>query len=358
MLMLLVAALPSCSPRSGASAEAAERKTTAATAPLVRTVRVEPEPLVTRIEASGTALAARESFLSCMLPGTIQEIFVKRGDAVVEGQALLKIDGTSYQFGMQKAQAGLKAAQSQAQQVEMELDKLEPLQAEGMVAKVQIDRLAVQHEGAKAQVGMALAGKKEAKKALNDSVLRAPYDGVITDIFRQVGESAPGMPLVKIMDASTLEVQVFLPEDASRWVHEGDMAEVKVESAGVEMTGEVIFVSDAILPVTHDFEVRIHVVNAEGKVKAGSFARVSLLKESVSDALLVPIEAVRRDHEDRPYVFVIQEAKAVKREVTLGDQGGGRIRVVSGIAPQELVVVVGFEDLVDGQSVTIEPAGR
>ncbi len=337
------------------SAEAAGEHRTAT--PVVEVATLEGEPFTTHIEATGTALASRESYLSCPVPGRIEEILVERGEKVVEGQVLVRLDQKSYRLGLQQAQAGLTAASSQVQQVQQELDKLEPLYEKGAVARAEIERLETQIKGASAQVGMASAGKKQAKKALDDSVLRAPYDGVITDVYHEVGEIATAMPptmLAKIVDAATLEVQVFLPEDASPYVQVGTEAEVTVESADLVLTGEVIFVSDVIQPVTHNFEVRVRLDNAGGTIKAGAFSRVSLVRQSLESAVLVPITSVRRDGDDRPFVFVVLDGRAQKRDVVLGEQVGSRVLVGKGLAPGEVLVTAGHEDLLDGQKVTIE----
>ena len=342
-----------CSGRRSAEAAGEHREIT----PVVEVVTLEGEPFTTHIEATGTALAFRESYLSCPVPGRIEEILVERGDAVVEGQVLVRLDQKGYRLGLQQAQAGLAAASSQVEQVQQELDKLEPLVEEGAVAKAEIERLETQKKGASAQVGMASAGKKQARKALDDSVLRAPYDGVITDVYHEVGEHATAMPptmLAKIVDAAILEVQVFLPEDASPYVKVGTTAEVTIESADLALEGEVIFVSDVIQPVTHNFEVRIRLDNSDGAIKAGAFARVSLVRESLEGAVLVPITAVRRDGDDRPFVFLVEDGTAIRKNVVLGEQVGSRVFVSQGLAPGGVLVTAGHEDLLDGQKVTVE----
>jgi RND family efflux transporter MFP subunit len=342
-----------CSGRRSAEASGEKREIT----PLVEVQELEGEPFTTHIEATGTALAARESYLSCPVPGRIEEILVERGEAVEEGQVLVKLDQQGYRLGLQQAQASLSSASSQVEQVEQELGKLESLYEKGAVAKAEIERLETQKKGASAQLDAAAAGKKQARKALDDSVLRAPYDGVITDIYHEVGEHATAMPptmLAKIVDAESLEVQVFLPEDASPHVEVGTEAEVTIESADLTVTGEVIFVSDVIQPVTHNFELRVRLDNSSGAIKAGAFARVSLVRESLESAVLVPITSVRRDGSDTPFVFVVDEGRAVRKDVVLGEQVGSRVFVAEGLAPGDVLVTAGHEDLVDGKKVKIE----
>lgn len=352
ILVLIALAAPACNGRTSAQAAEERREVT----PVVQVQTLQAEQFTTHIEASGTALAARESYLSCPVPGRIQEILVERGEKVVQGQVLVKLDQKNYKLGLQQATAGVAAAQSQVDQVKLELSKLEPLYEKGVMPKADIDRLEAQKKGASAQVGVASAGKKQARQALEDSVLRAPYDGVITDIYHQVGENATAMPptmLAKIVDAQTLEVQVYLPEDASPYVQVGTTAQVIVQSAQVTTTGEVIYVSDVIQPVTHNFEVRIRVDNSQGAIKAGAFARVSLVRESLDSAVLVPITSVLRDETDEPFVYVVEKGQAVKRDVSLGEQVGHRVLVEEGLSPGDVLVTDGHEDLLDAQKVKI-----
>ena len=378
IVTLILGILPSCSTNSGAvevseapienvatipKGKSAEGKKGAwvedksAEAKRVRVERIKPEVYAASFEVSGKALAARESLLSLGVTGQIKHIAVARGDKVKKGQVLLKLDQSGYKLGVEQAQAAVAGASSTLDQLNTEIARVEQLLAEGAAPSATLDDLNAKNKGAKAQAQVANASFKQAKKALKDSVLRAPYDGVITDILKEVGEQAPAMPptmLMKIVDAENLEVQVFVPEESGRYIKEGDTAEVTVDSAGVTAKGEIVFVSSAISPGARTFEVRVRIANPDLKIKAGSFARVRFAEAEQGESILIPVAQVKRDEADNPYVFVEKNGVAKKRPLTLGEMDGVRVRVVSGLSAGERLVVSDSAGLSDGQSVTLE----
>lgn len=230
------------------------------------------------IEVRGTALAARESYLSAPVPGIIDEILVKRGESVKKNHPLVLLDKRGFNLGVQQAQAALDAAAAQEEQLVTEIARVRELLASDAAPVATLEQLLANQKGARASVRMAQAALGQARKAASDAVVRAPYPGVITEILKQKGENAPAMPptmLVKIVDTSSLEIQTFLPESEAQNVKVGDAARVRIDSAKVDRKGKVIFVSNSISPGTRSFEVRVQLDNPKGVVKAGAFARVT-----------------------------------------------------------------------------------
>ncbi len=217
----------------------------------VEIMQLEPEKFHSTISATGTALPVREGYLSMAVPGRIKEILVQRGDRVKKGQVLVRLDRSGFTLGVQQAQAALAAAKVGIDALSTEKSRFDRLLKNKAVPKATYDKIKAKYDGAAAQVAMAEVGLKRARKALADSQLTAPYDGVITMVMKQVGEYAPAMPptmLIQIVDTSSLEVQVFLPENESRYVHPGTEASVTIDSANQTRQGKVVFVSDRIQP--------------------------------------------------------------------------------------------------------------
>ncbi len=355
--LLIGLALSACQPGQGveSAARAAEDRP-ASVAPKARVVQVitlKPERFVSHVEASGTALPVREGTLSAAVSGRIQEILVQRGERVKEKQPLLRLDRSGFYLGVQQAEAGLVAARVGEAALTTEMKRFDRLLANKAVPRASYDKVKAQYDGAAAQVALAEVGLKQARKALGDAELRAPYDGVITMVLKQVGEYAPAMPptmLIQIVDTASLEVQVFLPETEARQVAVGKQARVQVDSAGVTRDGQVIFVSDRIQPGSQTFEVRIGLDNADGAIKSGAFARVRMVRRDEAQALLVPLRAVQRAG-GRTAVFVAADGKARLQPVELGETQGDRVLVLEGLAPGAQLITTGMSELSDGASV-------
>ncbi len=324
----------------------------------VETVALRPEAHRSLIRASGTALPRRESLLSASVPGRIDQIAVQRGDRVSAGQVLLRLDRSSFLLGVEQAEAALAAAQVALDSAAREKKRFDRLLANKAVPRASYDKVIAGYDGAAAQVRQAEVALKQARKALRDSVLRAPYDGVVTMVLKEVGEYAPSMPptmLVKVVDTAALEVQTYLPEREAGAVGEGQSARVRIDSAGVERQGEVIFASDRIQPGTQTFEVRVRLDNADGAIKAGAFARVELTRSDSQEVLLVPLRAVRRDA-GRPFVFVARDGRAERVPVVLGETDGDRVVVREGLAAGQRLIVTAVTELTEGEAVRAQAA--
>ena len=307
------------------------------------------------LELRGTALADRSSILNSQVGGVVSEILVARGERVTEGQLLVRFDKRSLALGAQQARAGVAAAEAQAKLVQTELTRTTTLVSDGAAPGSALDQLSAQGDATSAQVRMAKAAAGGARHALSIGDIRAPYDGVITEIFIEQGEMAtpmPPKPVVQVSDISKLQVQAFAPEDSGQLATVGAEAEVEVESAGVTAKGAVSYVSSAVQPGVRTFEIRIEIDNAEGKIKANSLSRVRILGPSNPAAILVPMGAVLRDENDAPYVFVAENNVARKRPIRLGPSQGARVLVREGLSAGDLLVAEGAGELTDGQPIT------
>lgn len=357
LLIPLLLGAAGCDPSVGQAAPAPE-SAAAAKAPNqavdVDVAKVVGERFSSRIEATGTALPVRESILSAPVSGTVKQILVKQGDRVRAGQIVLRFDRTAFALGVEQAAAGVKAARAASDALDLEAQRAESLLASGAMPKAAFDRVKAERDATAAQVAMAEAGLKLARRALGDTEARAPYDGVITDLMTQVGEYAQSMPptqLMKIVDISSLEVQAFLPEEVAGDVAVGEVAKVAVESADVTADGEVIFVSDRIQPGARTFEIRVRLENPDRKVKGGSFARIELRRRDLADAILVPVRLVRRTETGEPYVFLADQGKVRRAAIRLGETAGDRVLAAEGLKPGDLLITSNSADLADGQPV-------
>ena len=357
LFILTLSAIAAC---NGANAKTEKTGAAAPSAPVVakkKSVGVETVKginFASFIEASGTALPHRVSVLSASVPGRIDEIFVKAGSRVRKGQPLVRFDQTGYSLSLKQAEAGVAAATAGRDGMKLEYDRVKQLVDSDAAAKANFDRMDAQLRAAEAQLQLAEAGLGQARKAFADSTLVAPYESTVVEVMKELGEYAPSMPptmLVKLVDTSELEVQTFLSEENTGIVKVGDEAEVRIDAADAVVTGKVIFVSDALVQGSQNFEVRIHLDNKDGKIMGGAFSRVKFPRTQTDKAVLVPTRIVRRTEEGKPYVFVVNAGRADQRPLELGETKGDRVLVLSGLTPGDSVVMEGVSDLNGGEEV-------
>lgn len=309
------------------------------------------------VEATGTALPVRESYLSSPVPGTVDRIYVRRGQRVKKGEALLRFDPAGFVFGVEQAQAGVDGAEVMFRQAAHELKRVGRLKEAKVATGANLDQVQAGHDGAHAQLAGAEAALKRAKQALADSVLRAPYDGTVDGILKEIGEYAPAMPptmLAKIVDCSSLTVQAYLPEGDSATVIEGQEVEVEIDSVKVTTKGQITFASNRLQPGTRTFEVRVAIANPEEKIKAGSFARLRISPDLSAEQVWLPLSALRDIQDDGAAVFISRDGVLERAFVQIGRREDERAEVLSGLHARQVVIISNDPDLAPGQRVEIK----
>jgi RND family efflux transporter MFP subunit len=202
----------------------------------------------------------------------------------------------------------------------------------------------------------------EAKIQLDDSTLRAPYDGVIAKRFVEQSQNIKAMePVVRFQDVDELDVLVDVPESvmADSGIRAADIVKLVAEfpgAPGQQFPVRIREVAQAADPETQTFRVRVALLAPEGvRLLPGMTATVTVTsrRASVLDApLLVPIGAVTRDAGGRQVVWVLGPGqKVTPRPVKLGEATGGEIAIISGLEPGDRIAVAGATLLRDGMKV-------
>jgi membrane fusion protein (multidrug efflux system) len=325
----------------------------------VGAVTVQPEAYTRTISAVGTAYPVRESRIAASVGGTVTKLYVKEGDHVKKGQALVGIDNRSFKLGVDQAKAQLNAAKVQADLMRIEFDRIQKLKVSNAVSLSNFDQMKAQYDAAVAQQEMARVGLKQAKKMLRDATLRAPYDGIVAGLLIEKGEfasSMPPAPLVHIIDNSSLEIKTFIAEEHARDIKVGQKAEVTIESANATVEGTVVFASDRIQEATRTFEIHVRIDNPENTFKSGAYARVTILASTHQNATLLPSRSILRDNSGKPFVFIAKDGKVQQVFLKISDTKGHRT-VVEGLDAGSTIITTDLDDLKHGQTVTVKDQG-
>jgi HlyD family secretion protein len=190
------------------------------------------------------------------------------------------------------------------------------------------------------------------------TVVRAPFEGVITDQFQYQGDLAnPSQKLVTVSDASTLIAKMQLGETAATTLKAGDAARVLPdELPGQEIAGTVSLVGRGTDPQSRSVEVWVVVPNAGGRLRPNGVARVILAAQPTSNSVIVPTSAVTLDatNGNAGTVMVVDD-KSVAHEVkvTTGIRSAGRTQILTGLRGGETVVTEGNYGLPDGAKVAV-----
>lgn len=229
------------------------------------------------------------------------------------------------------------------------------------VAKKHLESLnAIGKEQTLKSAGGQLASAKGklmgAEALLSYSQIRSPIDGYITDRPLYPGEMASTTtPLLTVMDISQVIAKAHIPQGDALLLHKGDKATIALAGVDQKIPGTVTLVSPALDPNSTTVEIWVQAANRDQQLRPGMTAQVSIVAQTVPDAVVVPVSALLHAGSDGAQVMVIDSrSMAQSRDVKTGIQNGEEVQIVSGLKPGEQVISQGAYGLPDKTKVKVE----
>ncbi len=332
-----------CNPAADESAKAVPA------APLsVPVTQAKRGPISRSISLPANLRALQQATLYAKVAGYLKTIVVDRGDAVKGGDVLAEIEAPELLADTAKYQAEVAVAQADHQRLSEALKK-----APDLVVPLTVD-------AAKGRYEMALASAKRNETLLGFTKIVAPFSGVVTKRWADVGALIPAATgnsspqnsaVVTLADFSRVRVEVFVPEPEAPLLKPGLTAEVKVdELPGRAFAGQVTRIAWSLEETTKTMPVEIELANPDGTLRPGMFATAKITVSQKPDALLLPAEALVVE-KARTSVFTLVDGKARKVPVKVGFEDGKSFEVLEGVTAETVVIVTGKLPLVEGQPV-------
>lgn len=304
----------------------------------VSVAKLKPQTLRDEVKLAGRLDPWVEVQVSTELGGTVQEVGFDKGRRVTKGQVLARIGTDLLEASQAEADAGLKQAES-------EYNKTTELFARQAVPRQDLTSATSSYEGAKARA-------EQARLRVERSIIRSPVAGMAISRELEPGEFVPAGSLVTtIHQLSKLKAVVGIPEDDIAFFEVGAQAHIEVDAyPGREFSGTIHYLSPAATGQNRTFPAEIEINNRDGKLRSGMIVRVKLVKQVFEDVIVVPRDAVLE--RDTGYVtFVVEDGRAVLRNVETGPSEQGDVVVLEGLKPGEDLIITGHRNLVDGQPV-------
>ena len=305
----------------------------------VRAQVVEQKSRVATEEVVGTVRAKLRSVIEAKVSGKIEQLLVGPGQQVKTGESLAVIDA-------REVKARYDQAVALRQQAEADLKRLTSLFEQKILSQAEFDN-------AQARARVAVAGVTEAETMLSYTKVTAPFAGVITRKYADVGDLAtPGKPLLDMEDSTALRLEADVPEAVVGKLKLGDKLPVRISALENELEGVISEIAPAADPNSRTFLVKLDLPSASG-LRAGQFGRVAMPVGQTS-ALRLPASAVVQRGQ-MEIVFVLNDGNAQLRLVKTGKRIRDEVELVSGVSAGEKVVTEGAAGLMDGQPVTVAP---
>jgi RND family efflux transporter MFP subunit len=271
------------------------------------------------VRVTGTLKAVRTAMVKARVAGELVMLEVREGDPVKIGQIVARVDNTEYLARQRQAQQQAEAARAQVDVAQRQFDNNNALVNQGFISKTALDTSMANLNGAKASYQAALSALDVSTKALDDSVLRAPINGLVSQRFVQPGERvAIEARIIEIIDLSQLELEATLTSAEAVNLKVGQIAKLLVEGTSEEVSARVLRINPSTQTGSRSVLVYLG-LQSHPLLRQGVFVQGSLGTQKVQ-AVVVPLESVRSD-KTKPYVQTLQDNQVVHLQVELGAKG-------------------------------------
>jgi RND family efflux transporter MFP subunit len=310
--------------------------------------------VITRdVIATGTLEPAREANIGPQMTARVANVLVKEGDNVVSGAPLIQLDSVEASLRAQQLAANVASSESQYELAKNEYERLAPLAEKGTITAQQMERLSRQRDALKAASEAARIAEADAKRHMTNASVRAPFGGIVSKVYVEVGEVATMMPvtlLVRLVDLSSVDVRVRVHERELAGVVIGSAASAKMSATGETAEGKVTFISPEIDARTRTAEVVTRIPNPDKRLRAGMFAEIAIKPLRSHEGVTLPASAVAGTGASR-YVFVLKGDVVERTKVRVTPVGTDSFEILEGVAPGTEVVREGLGRLTDGAKV-------
>ena len=349
--------------------QAVHRQERGGTAALpVRTVTLQAKPLEHRVDVTGTLISTVAVDIKTEVQGRLMSLSEGRGrlrperrvDGPAERRKRQSWDSQQAEANLETAVAALDRVKVMEEHARIEDERAQNLLKSGGItdrefqaAQVALNDAKAQRRLAEAQIEQARQAVAIAKKRLDDCRVYSPIGGEIERKYLNAGSYVDGNALLyHVVDNQRLELEMFVSANDLGRIKEGQVVRFSVPSYPSEaFEARIKTINPAVQAVSRSISVRAVVPNTARKLKAGMFARGRIVTGIQPDGYMVPANAVWRRANQAPFVYVVEEGTAHKREVTLGLEQPEGIEITSGLKPGDQIVTEQYMELADGSKV-------
>ncbi|MCP4144873.1 MAG: efflux RND transporter periplasmic adaptor subunit [bacterium] len=305
----------------------------------VRVLALQSTDLEEYFEISGPVTPVRGTDLSAQESGTVVSLPVAKGDAVSANALVVVQDRTILKAEMESAATAMATQK-------YNLDKVQKLFDAEKVSKIEL----LNAESAYAQTRSI---SDVTRKRFNRAGIKAPFDGVLTDRYIELGQLVmPGQKVARVIDPYTLKMEAYLTDTQVRWVKKNDSASVILGTNPEPVKGTVTWIGLEADRMTGKFHVELEIENPDLKYHNGVIGRARLEKNLSSAVIAIPRDAVVSGMAG-PAVYVVEANRSHLRQLILGRDQGLMVIIESGLNLGDQIVVRGQRDLRDGNLVKI-----
>lgn len=298
---------------------------------------VEKQEINNMMAWPGTVKSRTVANIAPKMTARILEIRVNAGDTVKKGDLIARLDGRDSQAQEQVVLASLAGVVAEADRARADEERIRSLYDKEAATRENLDAVVARAKETQARVNQVNSTVRAARVQLADTLLLAPFDGVVVKRLKQPGDMGlPGVPLVIMQLPVGLRLEADVPGACAGNYHIGMNVTVRINTLEQKVTGQIDEISPEIDAQTHTQLVKIALPPVDG-LKPGHFGWLEQSCEQ-HEALLIPAEAVRHIGQ-LEVVQVLSEGRVQMRHIRTAKASGDRIEVISGLHAGETVII-------------------
>lgn len=310
----------------------------------VETLTLSPQTFEHFIEVPGNVKSKQNVMVNPEMNGIILKKYVEEGQRVRKGDVLIEIDAVLIKKGIEEIETRLALAKTLFQ-------RQENLWKQEIGSEVQY----LQAKNEKEALERSLESQKE---QLAKAYVRSPIDGVVDEFFVNRGEMAsPSMSIARVVNLSTIEISADVSESYIADVNKGDTVTVNFQAIGREVKLPIRYVGQFINPDNRTFRIEMKADNKTGLLRPNTLAVVKINDFTKPKAMMVPSNVIQRSTTGEKFLYTAAkdgEVDVVKKVfVEISKSYEGKTLVTSGLSENDMVIVAGYSDVIDGEKVNV-----
>jgi len=305
----------------------------------------------------GNVESNNQASLSTIVMGTITEVPISVGQRVQKGDILVRVKDDQIRAKKMQLEANRVQAKANLENTEKNLNRIKNLYADESATSKELDDISTMYDIAKANVEALEASMREVNEMLEYTVIRAPFDGIVSRKFVSAGDmAAPGHPLVAVAGPGTLKITANVPEMLIGKISEGDSVTFSVSAANIDAADAVLTaVSNAGDPMSRQYAIEAQITDPDmaERLKTGMFAEISIRIDRNS-SLYIPKSALIHRGQLTGVYTISDDNRTVLRWVRTGNSAEETIEILTGLTTGEQYIASMKQPLRQGQLVTIQ----
>lgn len=320
---------------------------------------VQSNALASGPVVTGSVQPERKADLRAEVSAVVLQVLKENGDLVKQGDVLVKLDETAIRDSLSSAEQSARAASQALDQSERQLERMKTLRASGMTSAQAMDDAEVRRNTALSEVSAAKSRAALARQQLARTVVRAPFDGVVSERKVSAGDTASiGKELLKVIDPSSMRFEGRVSADHVAAVKVGQPVSFRINGyAGQEFRGVVKRVDPAANEVTRQVEVLVAFAPGSAVPKVSGLYGEGRIEADTKAALMLPEGALVKNG-DKTYAWRLKDKTISKVDLAVGprDTRSGNYEIRQGLAAGDIVMRHPNSSLKEGQAVQLAPA--